>query len=385
MRWANLSDALPKLAIVDLAQPVAPCPLSLPCGEVVRRFTSDAGAHLIPVGDGGDVVAILHRAAFLAAFAGRYSWSLLHDRPLGQWMSTCRDLPRPVTIDGAVDVSAAAKLLKEHPEAGGVLVVSIDGRYVGLVTQEAIIAGMLDALSQARDAALAASEAKSMFLAMMSHEIRTPLTGIIGLSEALLEDPRDAPSQELITLIHSSGHNLLGLINNILDLSRLEAGKLTLDHQPFELIAAVREIVALLGIHAQRKGLELRLVIGAEVPHRVLGDQLRLRQVLTNLVGNAVKFTEAGQVSLIVRPEPPSAVAFQVTDSGPGMSRHTMDHLFQPFVQGDGTPSRRHEGSGLGLAISQRLAGLMGGDIRVDSQEGRGSSFQLTLPLAAIG
>ena len=358
--------------------------LSTPCGAVVRHFTSDERVLFVPVGDTRVITTLINRDAFLASFASRYSWSLLQERPLSQWLQTRPVMPPPVTIDAVHDVSAAAGLLKNHPSAGGVLVVMGQDGYLGLVTQQAILSGMMAALSEARDAALAASEAKSMFLATMSHEIRTPLNGIIGLSEALLDERIEPSSHELVTLIHHSGLNLLELVNNILDLSRLEVDKLTLDQRPLNLGTLVRELVATLRIHAQRKGLDLRVTILPGTPELVVGDQLRLRQVLTNLIGNAVKFTEHGHVELIVRRDDERMLMFIVSDTGPGMDQRTLRQLFQPFVQGDGSPSRRHEGSGLGLAICQRLVDLMHGTLNVNSQEGRGSSFTLRLPLAEV-
>jgi signal transduction histidine kinase len=368
------------ISITNLAQRIPLMQPTASCGEAVRRFTAEPETRVIPVGTDGKVRSLLDRHTFLGAFAGRYSWSLLYERPLEQWLRTQTESTPVFTISGNADVAEAAEMLQQQPAAGGVLIVLVHGLYHGVLTQESVLTGMMTALSKARDDALAASEAKSMFLATMSHEIRTPLTGILGLSEVLLEDRLDPQRQELVELIHSSGRNLLDLINNILDLSRLEVGKLALDEQPFDLVTSVREIIALLAIHAQRKGLELHLRIKPGVPEVVVGDPLRLRQVLTNLVGNALKFTEVGRVELTLWCESGQEILFTISDTGPGMSPLTQSHLFQPFVQGDGSPSRRHEGSGLGLAISHRLVSLMRGSLSVESRLGQGSQFQVRLP-----
>jgi signal transduction histidine kinase/CheY-like chemotaxis protein len=239
-------------------------------------------------------------------------------------------------------------------------------------------------LADARDRAEAASRAKSAFLAAMSHEIRTPLNGILGTSEILLAGPLEAPQRELTNTIRTSGEVLLSVVNDILDYSKIEADKLELDSTPFSLYDTLENVADALGESADHKDLDLELRIDPDVPNSVIGDPLRLKQVLFNLVGNAIKFSEAGEVvisaAMISRPNGPF-VSISVKDTGIGMSSELQTKLFQGFHQGDNSMSRRFGGTGLGLAISKRLVQLMHGTISVTSTPGKGSTFTIELPL----
>ncbi|MBY0613276.1 MAG: response regulator [Beijerinckiaceae bacterium] len=234
-----------------------------------------------------------------------------------------------------------------------------------------------------RRLAEAASEAKSRFLATVSHEIRTPLNGVLGMAQ-LLRQTRINPEQTTyVDAIRTSGEALLSLIEQILDFSRIEAGKLELVSEPFDLQALVESVVELLAPKAQDKGLEIALSIAPNVPRAVIGDGSRLRQVLTNLAGNAVKFTESGGVGISLALEADGFVVFRVEDTGIGIPANQLQAIFEEFEQADGSNARKFEGTGLGLAISRKIVSSLGGSIEVESLVGRGSKFSVRLMLEA--
>lgn len=248
------------------------------------------------------------------------------------------------------------------------------------------------ALREARDAALAASRAKSAFLANMSHEIRTPMNAILGMADLLAETPLTAEQQEYVGMFQRAGDALLEMINDILDLSKVEAGQLQLEAQAFDPGEMLEDVAEVLAVSAHAKGLELTCEMAPGSSAHVVGDAKRLRQVLLNLVGNAVKFTERGEVHLRaeVVPEPGAAVAatatrvalrFVVRDTGIGIPKDKLATIFDPFTQADASTTRRYGGTGLGLDIVKRLVDLMGGTIRAESVSGAGSTFTVIVPL----
>ena len=260
---------------------------------------------------------------------------------------------------------------------------------LGVWLRQLIIARRLVMLNheadEARRDAVAASRAKSDFLAHMSHEIHTPMNGVIGLTHLALDTELDATQRDYLTKINQSAGLLLRVINDILDVSKIEAGKVELDEAPFQIDALLEGVSSMAGVQAAQRRIPFRITLAADVPRALIGDALRLGQVLTNIVGNAIKFTEHGEVDLTVAlvssaPEV-TMIRFSVRDTGIGMTETQLSRLFEPFGQADASITRRFGGTGLGLAISKGLVDRMGGRLEVSSRYGAGSTFIIDLPL----
>ena len=371
---------------------------SLDASEAQLRLLSDNGTDLVVLLDDRAVVEYVSPSVARFGYApgeviGRRTLDFVHPDDLERATQIHRALFTGDPVDPTVrreyrSITKSGDIV--WMEGNPTIIRDEAGKPVKVVTsyRDVTIRRRLeDELIEAKAKAEAASEAKSEFLANMSHEIRTPLTGVVGFAE-LLGDIRDLPPEAdlCVRRIISAGQSLLAVVNDVLDFSKLEAGQLALDPHPFSPADFTRDVVDLVADQAREKGLRLELQLDPALPAHVLADSARLRQVLMNLLGNALKFTAEGEVRVTARhfAGPAPRLRFEVADTGPGVPADRLDRLFQRFSQVDGSISRHYGGSGLGLAICRKLTDLMGGRIGVESEAGVGSTFwfEVAAPLA---
>jgi len=294
----------------------------------------------------------------------------------GQWID--RQVRRhgggdPAFVQQLVDGNWV-RVSERRTDAGGTVAIYADVTELKRVSEE---------LQQAKEDADRANEAKSAFLATMSHELRTPLNGILGMTQLMQQTRLSAEQRDLADTTSEAAETLLAIINDILDFSKVEAGAVEIESVPFDLVQLIEGVPDLVATKVFSKGIDLICRVAPKVPHRVLGDPLRLRQVLLNLLNNAVKFTETGEIELSARPDEarPGQLVFAVRDTGIGIPADRMNRLFRSFSQVDASTTRKYGGTGLGLVISKRLVELMGGEIRVESAEGKGTTFSFSWPV----
>ena len=399
MAWARRDPAIVSAVVVDSSQqPIAQYTppggreptfdLSAPLGRIIRR--ADVLTVAVPVTDGDDTLAILHLGVSMAdaereirndqriALSGVLALSFV---VLLFGALVARRISRPIEELRDAAVSLADGATPEFPAHGSVETAALGNAFRAMASR---IRETHQELAESRDTALGATQAKSLFLATMSHELRTPMTGVLGMLDLLMRTSLSGRQETFARTARDSAESLLVLIDEILDFSKIEAGKLTLERVDFDPRALAEDVAGLLAERAHRKKLVLVCDVASDVPALVVGDPTRMRQILLNLGGNAIKFTSDGEVRIVVRAEQRAShetmISFAVYDSGLGMADEALAQLFTAFTQAEASTTRRFGGTGLGLSICRGLVDLMGGNIDVESSLGDGSVFTVRVP-----
>jgi signal transduction histidine kinase/FixJ family two-component response regulator len=373
--------------IADVASPTAPVSAETTGALVYEMFEAAPDTMAIAVVDPSDApIGLIERSQFMLKFGSMHGRNLFAGRSVTLVMDA-----DPITVDRLTPISAFTDgALSQSPAdlLKGFIVVA-DGRYLGVGSVLSLLqAAHAESLRQAAllrdsiDAAESANRAKSSFLAMMSHEIRTPLNGVLGMAQAMAMDPLSKTQRARLDVVRQSGEGLLAILNDILDLSKIEAGRFTLESIDFDLGEIMQGARSAFMALANEKGLDFRLDLsGAEGVYR--GDPTRVRQILHNLISNALKFTEAGEIRVWAEPIE-HGLRLAVSDTGVGIDPDKLASLFTKFTQADASTTRRYGGTGLGLSICRELAEMMGGDIEAHSALGQGATFIVTIQIDKV-